>query len=983
MRKRLLLAGLLALALTPAGAQDEPEESTELERVEVTGTRIRQAEIEGIQPVQTLSREDIDRSGFTSVGELLQRITASGGAINTRFNSSGNFGFPPDGSGVGAGSTQMDMRFLGPKRVLVLVDGVRWVPGAAASGVPVGVDLNTIPLAMVERVEILKDGASSIYGSDAIAGVVNFITRDDFEGAETSAYYGVYDDGEGPIKRATVSLGSQSERSGMMMTIDFYDQDKIGASERDLADVPVPFTGLTRGSSGTPQGRFLFNFQDPNATFGGLCSPVDTNGDDVPDVSTCNVTTPPGTSVTGGSPNFPGAYIPFTNDTRFNFASFNLYQTPSERLGIFTQGHHEIGDGTELFIKAMFNRRESQNQAAPEPIFIGPSAGIGGIADTIIVDADNPYNPFGINLFEDGFGFIGRRPLEAGPRLFRQTVDTFYVAAGVEGGFEVGDRYWIWNAQYAYGLNSAEQRKEGALNIQRIANALGDPADCAELQGCVPLNIFGGQGPNGEGTITNEMLNYIGFVQKDSSENSINDVTINLTGDLLELPAGPLSFAVGYEFRDQDGHFQPDPIVVAGESNGIPALPTAGGYDVNEFYAEFAVPILEDVPGARFLDATAAIRYSDYSTFGSTETGKLGLRWGVTDEFLVRGTWAEGFRAPGIGELFGSQTRFDAVLADPCSDFNNTGVSQSIIDNCIAQGVPANGSYVQANPQISVLTGGNENLEPETSDTITAGLVYSPGWATDLTWSQSLDFEFTYYDIELEDAIAAPDAQTILNQCARTNNPQVCSAISRASNGTINRFSNTLTNIGRIETSGYDINVNWTSPAYDWGQLSAQWTNSIVDEYVEFNPTDTGLEAVDLAGRERNDRGFPEWQSNLRFDWMLDAWRASWTLRHISELTESCSDFLDGTPDSLTNLGLCSDPVPENQSQSENELEATTYHDLQVGYSGIQDLNLEAGVHNLFDEDPPPCLSCSLNGYDPSTYDPAGQFIYVRATYQF
>lgn len=970
MRRRpltLLIAGMFSVSGSQVLAQDEEPGTTELERVEVTGTRIRQAQVEGAQPIQTLSREDIENSGFTSVGDILQRITASGGAINTRFNSSGNFGFPPDGSGVGAGSTNMDLRFLGPKRVLVLVDGVRWVPGAAASGVPVGVDLNTIPLAIVERVEILKDGASAIYGSDAIAGVVNFITRDDYDGVEATAYYGAYDDGKGDTRRVTLSGGTRGERSSMLLTVDYYDQDAISAADRDLARFPVPGTGVTRGSSGTPQGRFLFF--DPR--IGDEGSIVDLALDQ-------------GTSgLPGYDPSNPtaGDFHPWNpaNDA-FNFSPFNMYQTPSTRLGVFAKGTYEIADDLNFYLQATFNRRESKNQAAPEPIFLGPSAGIGGIADVVVIDADNPHNPFGLDLFADGFGFMGRRPLEAGPRLFRQDVDTFYVTAGFEGGFDVGGRYWIWDAQYSYGLNSAKQRKQGALNLRRIQIALGDPDECAEVQGCVPLNLFGGQG-GGEGTITPEMLDYIGFIQKDESENSITDITVNITGDLFDLPAGPLAFAAGYEFRDQDGFFLPDPIVVAGDSNGIPAQPTAGGYDVDEFYVEFAIPILADAPAARFLDATAAVRYSDYSTFGSTDTAKFGLRWGVTDEVLVRGTWAEGFRAPGIGELFGSQTRFDAVLSDPCSNFD--ALSQQQIDNCIAQGVPADGSYEQANPQISILTGGNPNLEPETSDTITAGFVYSPAWAADLAWSQSLDFEFTYYDIEVDDAIQAPDAQTILTQCVRTNNPQVCEAISRGSTGAINRFENTLTNIGRIETSGWDINMNWTSPAYTWGQISAQWTNTFVDEFREFSPTETGLESEDLAGIERNDRGFPEWQSNLYLNWAFDVWRATLGFRHIDSLTESCSDFLDGTPNSLTQLGVCSNPNFEDESQSTNELGSTTYVDLQVAWSGFRDLTLEVGAHNLLDEDPPACLSCSLNGYDPSTYDPEGQFFYVRGIYEF
>src|SRR5690606_32466041 len=268
MNIRRLGIALCLFLLTPAvHAQDEGR--AELERVEVTGSRIRQANVEGLNPVQSISRQDLERSGLRNIGDFLQQLTVSGSTINTKFNSSGNFGFPPDGSGVGAGATYLDLRHLGPKRVLVLVDGIRWVNGSSGSGVSNATDLNTIPMAMVERIEILKDGASAIYGSDAIAGVVNVITRRDFDGFVANAYYGEFDEGDGETLSADISYGMTRERSSAFFTISHTDQQEISAADRSQALFPVPGTGLTRGSSGTPQGRFIFfNGAD---TGGGLC----------------------------------------------------------------------------------------------------------------------------------------------------------------------------------------------------------------------------------------------------------------------------------------------------------------------------------------------------------------------------------------------------------------------------------------------------------------------------------------------------------------------------------------------------------------------------------------------------------------------------------------------------------------------------------------------------------------------------------------
>jgi iron complex outermembrane receptor protein len=954
----LAIAIVAAVASLPVQAQSE--DPKELERIEVTGSRIKRAAIEGQAPVFTLTREDIAQTGLTSVGDVLQQLTTGGKALNTKFNSSGNFGYPPDGGGIGAGSAQVDLRNLESKRVLVLVDGLRWVNESSASGVGSATDLNTIPLAIVERIEVLEDGASAIYGSDAIAGVINIITRREFTGAEINTYYGEYDEGDGETTKADVTIGGSGERFSAVLSASYVEQKTVFSKDRAQAREPVPGTGVTRGSSATPQGRFIFT--DPRT------------GTDL------DITLNPGTGTPVYNPANPtsgnSTYNPFDITDRFNFSPFNLVLTPNERKSLFAQARYDVTDNVTWYVKALYNQRESVNQAAPEPIFLGSDAGTGGLADTVSISRLNPFNPFGIDLVSgDNFFLLARRPLEGGPRIYTQSVDTYYFATGLQGGFSWGDRAFSWDVNFLDTESSADQVARNTYNVRAIQLALGDPAVCRATPGCVPLNLFGGQGANGQGTITREMLRWIQPITKDTSENALQLFSANLTGDILELPAGPLSFATGYEHREYDGSFTPDALKISGESNDVLAQATSGEYDVNEYFVEFNVPLLSGLPIVEQLDLSVAGRYSDYSTFGGETTGKAGIRWQWSEEFLLRATVAEGFRAPSIGELFGSATRFDAVLNDPCSN--------NVTANCRALGVPT--GYEQINPQISVTTGGNIDLEPETADSTSAGFVYSPAWAEGLLGTQKFDLEFTWYKHEVDGAIRAIDAQDQLNRCVASGNPNslFCQGITRTPTGQINQFANRLVNIGQIETDGYDVKLNWTGPDTDWGTFDVSWENTFVNDYEAIA---LGAVQPQQEGREVNDGAIPEWQSNLTLGWKLGNWSAGWTVRHIDSVTEACSDFRDGTSLSLTALGLCSEPNTADNSLSENRLGATTYHDLQVGWRnpfGVEGLGLTAGVNNIGDKDPPICVSCSLNGYDAGTYEIPGRFYYVQANYRF
>jgi iron complex outermembrane recepter protein len=934
----------LLLTLLPVAVASAQEDARVLDRVEVTGSRIKKAQIEGQTPVQTITRAQIEQSGLSSIGDVLQQLTAGGSALNTKFNSSGNFGFPPDGGGVGAGATTVDLRHLGSKRVLVLVDGIRWVNESSASGVGGVVDLNTLPLAIVERIDVLEDGASSIYGSDAIAGVVNIITKRSADGVQLRLNYGENQKGDGATSDIELSFGGSGDRHSFFLGASFHETETIFSRDREISRLPVPGTGVALGSAAIPAGRYIF--VDPN---------TGATRDLVPNA--LNPTYNPGQACARTD-----GFRCFSSADRFNFAEFNLLQTPTKRKGVFGQARFDVTDNTSWYLKALYNNRESLNQAAPEPFFLGALVPTNFWADNVRIPANHPFNPFGFDLRAGpGGNFLlgGRRPLEGGPRRFFQDVDTVYFGSGLEGRFDFGLRGMFWDINAARSESKAEQTNFGSYNARRMSIALGDPAACAANPGCTPLNIFGA------GSITPAMLSYIQPVLTDRSDNKLTLYSANLSGDLFDLPAGPLAFAAGYEYRKLKGSYRPDGLTVAGEYNGVPSLPTSGSYDVNEYFAELNVPLLAGRPAFQTLDMSLAARYSDYSTFGGETTGKIGLRWQVNDQFLLRGTFAEGFRAPNIGELFGSASGFDAVLNDPCSAAAVGGRNP----NCNALGVPA--GYVQPNPQISVVTGGNINLQPESADSTTAGFVWSPTFAAGTGWSERLDIEFTWYRHSIEGGIQAINAQTQLNLCVQTLNPAFCEGISRNATGAISRFANFLTNIGQIDTRGYDLNLSWLMPLADWGQVGVNWRNTWVDKYEAIGangarqPQGVGIEVVNSA--------IPEWTSNLTTNWIYGDFDATWGVRHISDLNEACG--------SAASFPVCrNDPVT-----GRNRLGSTTYHDLQVGYriGWRKGARISAGVNNMFAKDAPICLSCTLNGYDASTYDLPGRFYYVRATVNF
>jgi len=938
----LFLGGLVAFSNLPAQVSDE---ETLLEEVIITGSRIRQDPLDERLPVLTLDQEDYRASGATSLADFIQRLPIAGSAINRSNNSSGNLGFPPDGGGIGAGAAEIDLRYLTSKRVLVLVDGRRWIKGSSGSGVSGAVDLNSIPVNAVKSIEILQDGSSAIYGSDAIGGVLNIITQDNFEALKASAYYGQYEQGDGETAEFDVRMGAKGERGRVLLDVAYANQKNVETADRKTSEYPLP--GFPHGiSSGTPAGRFVFT----DATLGEVSVAPD-----------AGVAMPIWNPSDPDNDDFHG----FTLDDRFNYQPFNHLITPNERLNVFAKAEYDLTEEVMVRVLASFNNRKSQGRAAPVPLFFGPDSGSTPYMVNLFWPADQQYNPFGQDLGPDNISFFGRRPIEAGPRIFNQDVDTWYVSAGVDGHFEAGGRDMYWDVTAIWSENNAKQTKLNQFNARSINIAMGPPDVCDATPNCVPLNIVG------EGSMTPEMLDFVTYTGIDTSKQELFDFTANIAGELFDLPAGSIGWAVGFEHREEDGSFTPDPVVAAGETADVPTTPTVGGFDVDEFYGEVVVPILADRSGANALSVSGALRYSDYDLFDSDTVGKIGINWGPTQNLMIRGSYSEGFRAPNIGELFNQGSRFDASITDRCSN-----VAPADAANCAALGVPPN--YSQLNPQISVDTGGNMNLQPETSKTWSAGFT----WQAPVDNWNSLDgflVEMNYYDIELDGAIQAPDAQDLLDGCIDTLQDIFCNPINRNASGTITSIGGVLQNIAGIETSGIDLNLDLTTAESGVGRFRFQWMTSFLLDYDDLITNSTGgVTRINRKGTELGSpsRGYVETKSTLNNDWIMNDWFVRLSFRYLSSLTEQCV----GLVADFEQTQFCSNG-PET-----NKLGSVLYTDAQVSWnpSGFNDGNwtFTAGVTNLFNEKPPVCFSCDLNSLDGTLYAIAGQFWYVRAIFE-
>lgn len=939
-------AGLLALVIGSAAAAQStlppPEAATNPStasepsstgEIVVTGSRIRRDPLSQDAPIVFVDQDDIAKTGLNSVNDVLQRLPSAGGGINGKFNNSGNLGNPPSGGGVGAGAAEIDLRYLGSTRTLVLIDGLRFVNGASASGVPGSTDLNAIPDSMIERIEVLQDGASAIYGSDAIAGVVNIITKKNQEGFDATAQLGGYDEGDGFSQNYQLSWGNGGD--GPLEVVvggNYVNQKGVRSADRAISRFPQPYSTscLAGGCSSTPiPGRFVVLGQDLT-----LNDP------------TIQV------------PTFPGDFRDFAgNPDRFNFAPFNFIQIPIERYGLFANVKYEVADNINFSVRGIWNKRNSKNQAAPIPLLVGPGAGNLNILDQMVIDVTNPFNPFGVTLRlddpttplvnEGNYDVVRRRMLEMGPRRYEQNVKTIYGVATLDGKFDMLGYNWFWDINTSYGRNKAKQEMLGNINAANLTQALGPVANCTSP--CVPVNLFGGIG-----SLTQPMIDWITFVQNDSSEQKQWDATANISGSLLELPGGQLGVAAGLEYRDLKGRFDPDPIIAAGLGADIPAQPTKGSYHVWEAYAELNAPLLADRPFADLLELNGAVRYSDYSTSGSSTTFKAGVNWKPIQDLRFRATWAEGFRAPSIGELFGTFSRFDSAFDDPCSTKSELTPSVAtgdpgVIANCTLQG--GIGASTVPDDQLSVITGGNENLKPETSKSWVIGGVYSPSFIP------RFSIEVNWYKISIDDAIQAFPAQTTVTNCVYENDPTACARITRSPAGNIVGIASQLENIAGIRTKGIDLNVAYKSPVTSAGTFGLTWNNTFLRNFDLILPVFGGTQTVSREGTEVGSpsQAYPKWKSIGVLDWDITSFGATITGRYIKNVEESTG----------------------------HDLGSKFYTDLQLRWQSpdfADHFGFALGVNNLFNTKAPACFTCDVNGFDPTTYDTPGRYLYARAT---
>ncbi len=934
-----LLTGTVLLTGASASAADEEE----IETVTVTGSRIVYSPTDGPQPLTVVTREDIEASGLLSVGDLIQRLPVQGSGINRTYNNGGD------------GSVRVELRALGSARTLVLVNGKRWV--ASGEGANASIDLNTIPMASIERVEVLKDGASAVYGSDAIAGVVNIILRKNYEGIEFSHQGGNFAaDGGGSEQTWSVIGGGAADHTRFTMGASLTTIDALSNADRSET-AARPANG---GSSGTPQGLF---------SYGGIFEEFDGF-----------------TLIEGQAGTDQSHFREWVNpDDRFNYNPDNYIQTPSERRNIFLNVSYDLTDQISFLFDALYQNRLSDQLLAPTPLFWGFSADEG-------IDATNIYNPFDMtfcgfsgtnNLGVDcatleeavAIGWFGRRMVEAGNRNFLQDIETFRSGFGLEGTLD--DR-WNWLVYWSWAQNKTSSTTEGLLNTDAIRKALG-PADGCTAP-CVPLNIFGGQGTDaqylgeglwsGSGSITEEMLNYISFTAHDTGGNDMRNLTAQVTGTLMDLPAGSVGVAVGYEMREESGFTSPDALIVTGATSGNASQPTDGSYDVAEYFAEIGIPLLSGASLAESLDLNIAIRHSDYSTFGRTTNGKYNIMWRPYGSLLVRVTASNGFRAPSIPGLFFGQSDSYPELQDPCdvSSPNFTGNAETGAQTnaqCRQDGVPD--GFMQPNTQIRITVGGNPDLQPEESKNFSFGVVYQPDWL------DGFQAEVDLFDIEITETISAIGAQNILEQCY-SDTPQYCEHVDRGAGGFVTDLRNLGVNAGKLEVSGLDIALSWDGIDTDWGTFDLGWDVTRYDTWDSTDAIGTRFTEVGYVfGSSRSNN--TDLRSTSHVSWTVGPWSARWSLQYINEAkgvaNTSPSYDADGNYDPGDEVRV---------------LDATMYHDVVGSYLWEHDefnVTFAGGVDNLLDQDPPFFPESFANDFDPDYRSWSSRFWYARVKVTF
>jgi outer membrane receptor protein involved in Fe transport len=893
------------------------KESEMIEEVIVTGSRIKRADLDSASPVTVMTREDFEWKGVTDVGYLLQRMPGMAGSpIGTTTNNGGN------------GSVQIDLRGLGSIRTLTLVNGKRTVDNG---------DYQTIPATMIERVEILKDGASAVYGADAVAGVVNIITRTDYEGVSLEAYTtDFFDMDSGAQQSYNFIAGKSFDGGNVMFGAEFVDQEEAYQS-----DAPWDF------------------FQDSWYIYPSGCENQVTAAWDGTATGGCY---PLGSSripesrigfLTQGTFMAPGGVLTPHDGRTYNYAPVNYIQTPYERTNVFAHLNYEIFDGVQLAAEIRWNDRSSAQELAPQPynsptdpaydgVFNGTA--YSGISEQNYylrqsIDAYNAANP-GAPLAYEPVRDARRRMVET-TRRFQQEVDQTQINVSLSGDFND----IAWNVYFNRGFRDRTDLDFGQFSGPQLSNAMGPSADldgdgmpeCYQdvadpssiISGCVPLNFFGGAG-----AVTQDMIDYVAIDLVDTFEQEQYQYGFSFAGNAFELPGGPMGWAVGYEYRKEELAYSPDSGKQLDAVTGNTGAGTTGSYKSDSLYAEAFLPLFDN--GSQSLDITAGVRWDDFDTFGDDTTYQLGIEFRPLETLKLRATVGEVFRAPSIYESFGGQVDSFPTYLDPCA--------QTPLPAGCAQ------ASVQLDTQVLARVGGNPDLVPEEGDTMTVGVVWTP------------DFDFgdfsvvvDYWENELEGRISSLGVNYILNDCYENQNAPACALIQRRADYSIASIQNAPLNVAQSDAAGVDFEVK-TAFSTDIGDFEAEllWARFLDWDRKAF----PGDSASDQVGRY-NGSAFAEDKINYTIAWRRGDWTVSYLGEYISELEADVS-FLPVTQD----------------------IDDQLYHDLTVIYQlGDTGFRFSGGITNVTDEEPP-YIDFGFNAStDPSTYRLFGRGYYFRVTW--
>lgn len=952
--------------------QSEEEEGLvrRAEEVTVTGSLIPRKDLEALSPVMVLDAEEITYQGTPRIEDL---ITALPQAFNAQNSTIAN---------GATGTATVALRHLGAVRTLVLINGRRMPAGDALSQtLGAGADLNFIPAALVKRVDVLTGGASSVYGADAVAGVVNFVLDTDFEGIKGGIRFSGFQHNnnnsvaqeinaargfdvpsgsifDGESFAANLAVGGKfGEGKGHASAyVDFRNIPAITKSERDYFNCSVnrgssgPTCG---GSSTTPQGRFISFTPDFGA-----------NGDFVLDLSTGNTFKPREGEV-------------------FNFGPFNHIQRPDKRYtgGGFVQ--YTVNPHFEAYAEVMFMDDNTDAQIAPT----------GNFGRTTTINCDNPMlsaQQRDLICTQAGFGptdfanvTMLRRNIEGGARTALLRHIDWRLLAGGRGNFNDN---WSYDV---YGLHAQVSSPQGYINDlheDRIGDALdviGDPNDPSTWQcrsgnpGCVPWNVFQ------TGGVTQAAIDYMSVNAVLDSGTDTQMVSATFTGDLesygLAFPSASegIQIAVGAQYRNEHLFVNPDEVFELGlrAGSGGETVPVDGSFNVKELFVEALIPVVQDTPGAQDLSLELGYRYSDYSLAGGNSSYKAQMAWAPTKSLKLRTGFNRAVRAPNVRELFRPQGFGLGGDEDICANDPATGVPTASLEQCQRTGMSA-AQYgtVLANPaqQYNTLSGGNPDLDVESADTLTVGIVWTPQAIAGLT--ATID----YYDIKVEDTIGFLDADDIIQTCANTGDPLLCDLIHRDRAGTLwlteEAFTETTNqNIGELRGRGVDLNV-----AYPLNLGGSGFINfAFIGTYLLENNFKNPLTEFDCAGFYGAQCGQPDakWRHRARATWNTNFnTKISLGWRRIGS-----TQVDDASPDpDLGSPGL----VESWEINGAAVLKTYNYLDLAATYSFRDGVRLMFGVNNVLDEDPPLSPSLSSTGWT-GTYDPLGRSVYTSLQFEF